>query len=39
MVDNHDEDKLDEARVLEVNCAKEQRLDTCVQKAKYLEGL
>jgi hypothetical protein len=37
-VENHDE-KSDEARELEINCAKEQRLDTCARMAKYLEGL
>jgi hypothetical protein len=38
-VENHDEDKSDEARELEINCAKEQRLDTCARTAKYIEGL
>jgi hypothetical protein len=37
-VENHDE-KSDEARELEVNYAKEQRLDSCACTAKYLEGL
>jgi hypothetical protein len=38
-VENHDEEKSDEARELEINCAEEQRLDTCTRMAKYLEGL
>jgi hypothetical protein len=38
-VENHDEKKLDEAREFEVNCVEEQRLDTCAQTVKYLEGL
>jgi hypothetical protein len=38
-VENHDEDRSNEARELEVNCAEEQRLDTCAHMAKYLEGL
>jgi hypothetical protein len=38
-VENHDEEKSDEARELEVNCAEEQRLNTCAPTAKYLEGL
>jgi hypothetical protein len=38
-VENHDEEKSDEARELEVNCAEEQCLDTCAHIAKYLEGL
>jgi hypothetical protein len=38
-VKNHDEERLNEARELEVNCAEEQRLDTCARTAKYLEGL
>jgi hypothetical protein len=37
-VENHDE-KSYETRELEVNCAEEQRLDTCTCMAKYLEGL
>jgi hypothetical protein len=38
-VENHDEERSIEARELEVNCTEEQRLDTCVRTAKYLEGL
>jgi hypothetical protein len=38
-VENHDEEKSDEARELEINCAEEQHLDTCAQTLKYLEGL
>jgi hypothetical protein len=38
-VENHDKERSTEARELKVNCAKEQRLDTCVRTAKYLEGL
>jgi hypothetical protein len=38
-VKNHDEERSNEARELEVNCAEEQRLDTCARTAKYLEGL
>jgi hypothetical protein len=38
-VENHDEEWSTEARGLEVNCAEEQRLDTYVRTAKYLEGL
>jgi hypothetical protein len=36
---NHDEEKSDEARELEINCAEEQHLDTCPRTTKYLEGL
>jgi hypothetical protein len=35
-VENFDEDRSDEARELDVNCSKEQRLDSCVRTAKYL---
>jgi hypothetical protein len=38
-VENHDEKKLDEARELEINCVKEQCLNTCARMAKYIEGL
>jgi hypothetical protein len=38
-VENHDEERSSEARELEVNCAKEHRLDSCACTAKYLEGL
>jgi hypothetical protein len=38
-VENHDEERSNEAREHEVNCAEEQHLDTCACKAKYLEGL
>jgi hypothetical protein len=38
-VENHEEEKSDEARDLEINCAEEQRLNTCAWTAKYLEGL
>jgi hypothetical protein len=38
-VKNHDEERLTKARELEVNCAEEQCLDTCMRTAKYLEGL
>jgi hypothetical protein len=38
-VENHDEERSTEARDLEVNCAEEQRLDTCARTTKYLEGL
>jgi hypothetical protein len=38
-IENHDEERSSEARELEVNCAEEHRLDTCVCTAKYLEGL
>jgi hypothetical protein len=38
-VENHDEEKLIEARELEVNCTEERRLSTCARTAKYLEGL
>jgi hypothetical protein len=38
-VENHDKEKSDEAKELEVNCAEEQRLDTCARATKYLEGL
>jgi hypothetical protein len=38
-VENHDQERSNEARELKVNCAEEQRLDTCVCMAKYLEGL
>jgi hypothetical protein len=37
--ENYDEERSNEARELEVNCTKEQRLDTCVCTAKYLKGL
>lgn len=35
-VENFDKDKANEARELEVNSAKEKRLDSCVRTAKYL---
>jgi hypothetical protein len=38
-VENHDEKKSDEGREFEINCVKEQRLNTCTRMAKYLEGL
>jgi hypothetical protein len=38
-VENHDEERSNEARELEVNCAEEQRLDTYACMAKYMEGL
>jgi hypothetical protein len=38
-VENHDEERSNEARELEVNCTEEQCLDTCAHMAKYLEGL
>jgi hypothetical protein len=38
-VENHDEERLSEARELQVNCAEEHLLDTCARTAKYLEGL
>jgi hypothetical protein len=38
-VENHDEERSNQARELEVNCTKEQCLDTCTCMAKYLEGL
>jgi hypothetical protein len=38
-VENHDEERSNEARELEVNCVKEQCLDTCARTAKHLEGL
>jgi hypothetical protein len=38
-VENHDEERSNEARELEVNCAEEQCLDTCARMAKYLEDL
>jgi hypothetical protein len=38
-VENHDEEKLSEARELGVKCAEEHRLDTCARTAKYMEGL
>jgi hypothetical protein len=38
-VENHDEERLSEARELEVNCTEEHCLDTCAHMAKYLEGL
>jgi hypothetical protein len=37
-VKNHDEERLTEARELEVNCIEEHHLDTCARTAKYLEG-
>jgi hypothetical protein len=37
--ENHDEEKSDEARELEVNCSEEHRLDTWARTTKYLEGL
>jgi hypothetical protein len=33
-VENHDEEKSDEARELEINCAEEQHLDTCARTSK-----
>jgi hypothetical protein len=38
-VENHDEERSTKARELKVNCAEEQRLDTCARTTKYLEGL
>jgi hypothetical protein len=38
-VENHDEERSNEARELEINCAEEQRLDTYARTVKYLEGL
>jgi hypothetical protein len=38
-VENHDKERSINARELEVNCAKEQRLDTYMRTTKYLEGL
>jgi hypothetical protein len=38
-VENHDEERSNEARELEVNCTEEQHLDTCARMTKYLEGL
>jgi hypothetical protein len=38
-VENHDEKRSTEARELKVNCAEEDRHDTCACTAKYLEGL
>ena len=38
-VENFDEDKANEARELEVNSAKEKRLDSCIRTAKYLAVL
>jgi hypothetical protein len=38
-VENHDKERSTEAREFKVNCAEEQRLDTCACTAKYLEGL
>jgi hypothetical protein len=38
-VENHDEEKSDEARELEINCVEEQCLGTCARMTKYLEGL
>jgi hypothetical protein len=38
-VENHDEERSNEVRELEVNYAEEQRLNTCARTAKYLEGL
>lgn len=38
-MENYDENKADEARELEVNCAEEKSLDSCVRTAKYVEGL
>jgi hypothetical protein len=38
-VENHDEERTNEARELKVNCTEEQRLDTYARIAKYLEGL
>jgi hypothetical protein len=38
-VKNHDEERSNETKELKVNCAEEQRLDTCARTAKYLEGL
>jgi hypothetical protein len=38
-VENHDEERLSEARELEVNYTEEHRLDTCACMVKYLEGL
>jgi DNA gyrase/topoisomerase IV subunit B len=38
-VENHDEERSNEARELEVNCIEEQHLDTYARTTKYLEGL
>ena len=38
-VENYDEERSFEARELEVNCAEERRLDSCVRTAKYLDVL
>jgi hypothetical protein len=38
-VKNHDKERSNEARELEVNYAEEQHLNTCTRMAKYLEGL
>lgn len=38
-VENYDEDKSSEARELEVNCAEEKRLNSCIHTAMYVEGL
>ena len=38
-IENYDEECSFEARELEVNCAEEQRLDSCVLTAKYLDVL
>jgi hypothetical protein len=38
-VENHDEEKSDEAKEIEVNCGEEQCLNSCAPTAKYLEGL
>jgi hypothetical protein len=37
-VKNHDEERSNEPRELEVNCVEEHRLHTCARAAKYLEG-
>jgi hypothetical protein len=38
-VENYEDEKANEARQLEVDCAEERRLVACVRMAKYLEGL
>jgi hypothetical protein len=38
-VDHYDEENFDHARVDDINRLEEERLVTCVQTAKYLDGL
>jgi hypothetical protein len=38
-VENYEDEKANEARQLEVDCAEERCLVACVRMAKYLEGL